>query len=268
MGVGAAKPGELDTIALLGRVDAALYRAKHGGRDRVCVDGEDHEEPLTSQDDASETSERGSCCGPSGRWQLKGTPRVTTSIAWRLLVFSGPEGKRHRTFDDSCVTHSSESLQLPHSAPKALNRGFDHNDISGMDRLEISDLFDPEKVDQLLPVLGFGQNQDRADLRDGLGQDRRREDGGLTWTVREIPLVERDVLDPDDPLVLFELRDLVDEEEWVSVRKNTFDRRVVEREAEVCAHRISIASNTNEDGRTESSIAHETECGDASACLS
>ena len=39
VGVAAAKPGELDTADLLGRVDAALYRAKRGGRDQVCVDG-------------------------------------------------------------------------------------------------------------------------------------------------------------------------------------------------------------------------------------
>ena len=39
VGVAAAKPGELDTTDLLSRVDAALYGAKHDGRDRVCVDG-------------------------------------------------------------------------------------------------------------------------------------------------------------------------------------------------------------------------------------
>ena len=39
VGVAAAKPGELDTTQLLGRVDAALYRAKRGGRNQVCVDG-------------------------------------------------------------------------------------------------------------------------------------------------------------------------------------------------------------------------------------
>ena len=40
IGVAIAKPGELDTTQLLGRADAALYRAKHKGRDCVCVDGE------------------------------------------------------------------------------------------------------------------------------------------------------------------------------------------------------------------------------------
>ena len=39
VGVAAARPGELDTTDLLGRVDAALYSAKNAGRDQVCVDG-------------------------------------------------------------------------------------------------------------------------------------------------------------------------------------------------------------------------------------
>ena len=55
VGVAAAKTGELDTMALLGRADAALYRAKHGGRDRVCVDGEASAAPVTSEDQANET---------------------------------------------------------------------------------------------------------------------------------------------------------------------------------------------------------------------
>ena len=40
IGVAIEKPGELDTTQLLGRADAALYCAKHKGRDCVCVDGE------------------------------------------------------------------------------------------------------------------------------------------------------------------------------------------------------------------------------------
>ena len=40
LGRAVAKPSGLDTTELLGRADAALYRAKHGERDRVCVDGE------------------------------------------------------------------------------------------------------------------------------------------------------------------------------------------------------------------------------------
>jgi diguanylate cyclase (GGDEF)-like protein len=54
VGVAASKPGELDTTQLLGRADAALYRARRDGRDRVCVDGETLGEPLALEESESE----------------------------------------------------------------------------------------------------------------------------------------------------------------------------------------------------------------------
>ena len=54
LGIAVAKPGGLDATELLGRADAALYRAKHGGRDRVCIDGEIPENTFASEESDSE----------------------------------------------------------------------------------------------------------------------------------------------------------------------------------------------------------------------
>ena len=54
LGIAVAKPGGLDTTELLGGADAALYRAKHGGRDRVCVDGETPGDTFVSEGSDSE----------------------------------------------------------------------------------------------------------------------------------------------------------------------------------------------------------------------
>lgn len=163
---------------------------------------------------------------------------LEVSIVWTLLVFSRSQRERHRSFDDPRVTNSSKALELTHSAPKALDRGLDDDDISRMDRLEIPHLLDSEKVDQLFPILGFSQNQDRAHLSDSLGQDRRWEGGRLTRTMRQVPFVERDVLYADNSLVLLEFRDLVDQEEGISMRQDPLDGGVVEWEAKVCVHRL------------------------------
>ena len=50
--------------------------------------------------------------------------------------------------------------------------------------------------------------------------------------MREIPLVERDVLDADDPLVGLQFRDAIDEQERVAVRQDPLDGAVVEGERE------------------------------------
>ena len=57
--------------------------------------------------------------------------------------------------------------------------------------------------------------------------------------MREVALVERDVLDADDALVGLELGDAIDEQERIAVRQDPFDRRVVERQRDV--HRFLSA---------------------------
>ena len=83
----------------------------------------------------------------------------------------------------------------------------------------------PAKKSSCCAVLRLRENHDRADLRDRLGEDRRRQDRQLAVAVREVALVQRDVLDPDDPLVGFELGDAIDEQKRIPVRQDPLDRR-------------------------------------------
>ncbi len=48
----------------------------------------------------------------------------------------------------------------------------------------------------------------------------------------QVPLVQADVLDPDDPLVDVEFGDPVDEQERVAMRQDPFNRLIVQREGE------------------------------------
>ena len=81
----------------------------------------------------------------------------------------------------------------------------------GENRTAVAHALDAREEDEALPVLRLRENQDRADLRDRLGQDRRRQHRRAVRGVRQIALVERHVLDADDPLVDLELGDAVDE---------------------------------------------------------
>lgn len=99
----------------------------------------------------------------------------------------------------------------------------------------IADALDPHEEDQLLPVLRLCQNQDGADLCDGLGEDRGWQHRGPLFVVPQVPLVERYVLDADDTAVRLEIGDPIDQQERVSVRKNPLDRGVVQRKLQAHA---------------------------------
>jgi len=104
-----------------------------------------------------------------------------------------------------------------------------------MHRPAVPDAFDAGEEGQTLPVLRLREDEDRADLRDRFGQNRRRQHRRGVRRVRQIPLVEGDVLDADNPLVDFELDDPIHEQKRIAVGQNAFDRRVVERQRQVHA---------------------------------
>src|SRR6185503_20341793 len=100
----------------------------------------------------------------------------------------------------------------------------------------VADALDAGEKREALAVLGLRENQDRADLRDRLGENRRRQRSRAVGGLREKPLVQRHVLDAHNPLVDLEFGDPVDEEKRIAVEQNLLDRRVVERERQF--HRI------------------------------
>ena len=88
---------------------------------------------------------------------------------------------------------------------------------------------------QPLAVFRFGEDENRTDLGDGLGEDRRRHHRAPLRPLPQIALVVRHVLDADDPLVFFELGDPIDEQERITMRKDPLDGGVVERQRQVHA---------------------------------
>ena len=99
--------------------------------------------------------------------------------------------------------------------------------------MPIADAFDAHEINELLAILRLRENHDRPDLRNRLGQDGGRKRRPLPRTVREVTLVERHVLDADDPFVWLELGDPVHEQERIPVRQNAFDGGVIQREGQV-----------------------------------
>ena len=70
---------------------------------------------------------------------------------------------------------------------------------------------------EALPVFRFGQHENRADLGDRFGENRGRHDRRAAAGVRQVALVERHVLDADDPLVDLELDDAIDPEKRIAM---------------------------------------------------
>ena len=64
-------------------------------------------------------------------------------------------------------------------------------------------------------------------------------DRALALTVRQIALVERDVLDADDVLVDVEFDNAIDEQERISMRENPLDGGVIERQRSTVSIMVS-----------------------------
>jgi hypothetical protein len=143
------------------------------------------------------------------------------------------EYDRHRTVDDALAFDARDSLQKSHPAAQTQDHRFDLHNVARMNGAAVADALDTRKQRQPLPVLGLGENEDCADLCDGLGENGRRQNLRAVRFVREVPFVERDVLDADDSLVDLELRDAIDEEKRIAMRENPLDGGVVERQRQV-----------------------------------
>src|SRR5262245_16843153 len=176
--------------------------------------------------------------------------RVASRLEWSLWLcadrtrsslIARAERKRHRALDDNAAFDACNAAKHAHAAAEPANHGLDHDLIAWVDGPTVSHALDPHEVDQFFAILRLRQNHDGADLRDRFGQDRRREHRRPTRRMREIPFVQRDVLDSDDAFVGVELGDPVDEQKWIAMRKNPFDRTVVKRQGQVHDPRYASA---------------------------
>ena len=133
-------------------------------------------------------------------------------------------------FDHDLAVDARHTVQHAHATPQPPHLRLDLDDVPWMDGAAESHALDPHEVDQPLAVLRLRQDQDRPDLRHRLGENGRRQHRRLAVAPREIALVQRDVLDPDDALVRLEFGDAIDEQERITMRKDALDRGVVERQ--------------------------------------
>src|SRR4029079_12404172 len=176
-------------------------------------------------------------------------PRAASRSEWSSWLCAdrlGPfiartERKRHRALDDDAAVDACDAPEHAHAAAQPADHGFDHDLIAGVHGAAVSYPLDSHEVDQFFAVLRLCQNHDRANLRHGFGQDRWRKHRRSARLVREIPLVQRDVLDADNPFVGIELGDAIDEQKWIAMRKNPFDRTVIKRQRQVHDPRCASA---------------------------
>ena len=105
----------------------------------------------------------------------------------------------------------------------------DHDLITRVDRTPIANALDAHEVNQLLAVLGL--RQITAISPTCATASVRIVGGRAGWSLPQavrVPLVQRNVLDTDDPLVRLEFGDAIDEQKGVAMRQDPPDDRVVQ----------------------------------------
>src|SRR5436189_96633 len=95
---------------------------------------------------------------------------------------------REQVLDDTSTRHQTHDVR------------FDDDDVAGIDGTAIAHALDAGEERNALAVLGFCEHEDRTDLRDGFGQNRRRQDGPAPRRPQQVAFVPRYVFYPDDPL--------------------------------------------------------------------
>ena len=139
------------------------------------------------------------------------------------------------------------TVAWPPSTPMRLRRRFTVASITttspGCTDAAEADALHAAEENQLILVLGLRENQDGPDLGHRFRQDGwRQRRPPAAGRPRQIRLVQRHVLDADDPLIRLEFRDPVDQQERIPVRKNAFDCRIVQRKRQIHEVRCEISS--------------------------
>ena len=105
------------------------------------------------------------------------------------------EGERHLAFAHDLPVHPGHPAQAAHLAAQAHHRRLEEHLVARDHRPSVAHAVDAHEVDEARAVLGLGQDQHRARLGHGLGEDRGGQHGNAPRARDEVALVRGDVLD-------------------------------------------------------------------------
>src|SRR5690606_34518704 len=129
------------------------------------------------------------CAGPGIRAGMGPRPlrwRCPGDLSYRWRYFArggiddvlrgaaalGAEGEGHRSVADDSAANPRRATENAHPAAEPLDDGFDLDGVARVGGPTIADPLDTHEERQLLAILRLGEDQDRSDLRNGLGEDR------------------------------------------------------------------------------------------------